>query len=114
LILVCLTNKSRSISGIRERRGFVVHFLSSEQVDLARRFASDTEDKFEGLKYKLTPDAVPYIEECPARLECELQTEYPGGDHVILVGRVKSAFGQDDYKPLLYARRNFLTLGDVI
>ena len=114
LILVCLTNKSRSIAGIRERGQFVVHFLDASQVDIARRFAADLTDKFEGLPYKLTEDGVPYLEECPARLECELHTEYPGGDHVILVGGVKHAHGQDDYRPLLYARRNFLSLGETL
>jgi flavin reductase (DIM6/NTAB) family NADH-FMN oxidoreductase RutF len=114
LILVCLTNRSRSISGIRERRGFVVHFLSSDQTDLARRFASDNTDKFAGVQYKLTPEGLPYIEECPARLECDLHTEYPGGDHIILVGSVKSAYGRDEYEPLLYARRNFFKLGEVL
>jgi flavin reductase (DIM6/NTAB) family NADH-FMN oxidoreductase RutF len=114
LILVCLNSNSRSIAGIRQRRGFVVHFLAEDQVDVARRFASDVPDKFQGLGYKLTPDGVPYLEDCPARLECILLSEYPGGDHVILVGEVKSAYGEDEYRPLLYARRNFHTLGEVV
>jgi flavin reductase ActVB len=111
LVVVCLSRGSRSIAAIRERRAFVVHFLGADQAALARQFAADSDDKFSGIGHASTGEGVPYLVDCPARLECQLQDEFAGGDHEIVVGVVSAVHGIDDFEPLVYARRNFFALG---
>jgi flavin reductase (DIM6/NTAB) family NADH-FMN oxidoreductase RutF len=67
---------------------FVVHFLAAEQEELARRFASSSTDKFEGVRFRLSRTGCPRLDGCLASLHCEFQAAHPGGDHTVVVGRV--------------------------
>lgn len=71
---------------------FVVNVLSAEQADLARVFALAGGDKFAGVKLHAGLDGVPMIDACVAYFECTVEARYPGGDHDIIVGRVRRIF----------------------
>ncbi len=114
LVLVCLTRSSRSTAAIRERGAYVVHFLDQRQATLARRFATDSADKFADTEYSLNDDGVPCLDDCSLLLECKLQAEYDGGDHLVLVGLVTSARRCDEFEPLVYAKRSFHALGSQV
>ncbi|MGS4943910.1 flavin reductase family protein [Meridianimarinicoccus sp. RP-17] len=78
-----------------------IHVLGREQALLARHFAKNGRD-FNGQDWSLSDMGVPLLAGCPARLECELVADHPGGDHRILVNqvlRVTRAPGE----PLLFA-----------
>ena len=111
LILVCLTRESRTTTAIRERSAFAVHLLDNAQANLARRFAADLVEKFDGSRYRFNAAGVPCLEDVGLRLECTLHAELDGGDHVIFVGLVQAAPQLKDFEPLVYARRNFFALG---
>jgi flavin reductase (DIM6/NTAB) family NADH-FMN oxidoreductase RutF len=53
----------------------------------------------------------PIVKGALAHLVCELYAEYPGGDHVIVVGHVLHARTDRDGEPLLYWRRGYRALG---
>jgi flavin reductase (DIM6/NTAB) family NADH-FMN oxidoreductase RutF len=110
LVLVCLTRESRTTSAIRSRRAFAVHLCTSEQALLARRFAADVVEKFDGSNYSFNAAGVPCLEDAGLRLECTLHAELEGGDHVIFVGLVQAAPQLKPFEPLVYARRNFFSL----
>lgn len=107
LILVCLKSDSRSVAAIRERKAFCVQFLDRSQVQLARRFAADQANKFNGESFSVNDGGVPCLGSCRLRLECDLESDYAGGDHVILVGLVAAAKRLSDFEPPVYARRSF-------
>jgi len=111
LVLVCLSEHSRTVRAIRARRAFAVHILDRSQHALARRFASDGAAKFEGADFRFNAAGVPCLTECRALLECRLHGEYAGGDHLILVGRVEAARQAPEFEPLVYAQRSFFGLG---
>jgi flavin reductase ActVB len=111
LVLLCLRSDSRSAAAIRERRAFCVQFLDRSQVQLARRFATDHADKFDHEAFSLNEVGVPCLDSCCLRLECTLESDYAGGDHVIFVGRVAASKRVGDFEPLVYARRSFFSLG---
>jgi len=111
LVLACLAERSRTVRAIRTRRAFAVHILDRSQHGLARLFATDHADKFEGASYRVNADGVPCLTDCRAVLECRLDGEYAGGDHLILVGRVEQARQSPEFEPLVYAERGFFGLG---
>jgi flavin reductase (DIM6/NTAB) family NADH-FMN oxidoreductase RutF len=87
MLLVCLDNKSSTLTHILESRKFCVHFLSEEQEDVSRAFARKGEaDKFEGFPYFAGETGVPVLEGCLAYVECGLRKAVEGGDHQILLG----------------------------
>ena len=45
-------------------------------------------------------------------LECELETRHPGGDHVILVGRVTGLSRREAGAPLLFCSGGYRQLAD--
>ena len=49
---------------------------------------------------------MPLLDGALAHLECDLDAEHDGGDHTIVVGRVRAleAPGLDDATPLVYFR----------
>lgn len=89
---------------------FVVNILSSHQEVLARRFADEHEDRFDGVGYQLSPEGLILLDGALAHIECQREAEYPGGDHTIVVGRVVGG-STSDRRPLLYYRGGYAALG---
>ena len=111
LVVVCLNKDSRSAVAIVERQALAIHFLHAEQASLARRFATDGADKFDAAEYHINDSGVPCLTNVGIRLECELYALHPGGDHTIVVALVNSACLAEDFEPLIYVRRKFVTIG---
>jgi flavin reductase (DIM6/NTAB) family NADH-FMN oxidoreductase RutF len=91
LILWCLSNRSASLEAFAVPGAlFAMHILTESQGDIARRFAKSGFDKFADA----TPapgSPPPQIEDALARLVCVVEAAHPGGDHTIIVGRIKDA-----------------------
>lgn len=114
LILVCLRDGSRTTAAIRERGAFAVHFLDKSQPSLAQKFAMDRPDKFDDVPYSLDEFGVPCIDASKRVLECRLEGEYAGGDHLIFIGLVESSRHTQDFEPLLYSQRHYYGLGEEV
>jgi flavin reductase (DIM6/NTAB) family NADH-FMN oxidoreductase RutF len=109
LILVCLNSHSRTAAAARLTRAFNVHFLDSDQQELARRFAFDQSDKFEKTDYISGVNGAPLICEAATKLQCEFFAEMQAGTHVVMIGAVIAAETRD-FDPLVYAKRDFWSL----
>jgi flavin reductase (DIM6/NTAB) family NADH-FMN oxidoreductase RutF len=99
-------------------KGFSLSLLDRKQLSvfdkLATTSGSKVPDKLKaaGLAHKRgTRLAVPIIEEAEATLECMLHSRHKLGDHLLLVGRVVSAYSSGAfsdfwdfrrYRPILY------------
>jgi flavin reductase (DIM6/NTAB) family NADH-FMN oxidoreductase RutF len=90
----------------RRAQRFAINILTEDQIDLAQRFAGRSPDKFEGVATVAGLGDVPLIDGALAVLECVRESIFPGGDHVLFVGRVERmasrplrplAFGQGGY-----------------
>ncbi len=106
LVLVCVDLEARSHAAIEACDRFAINVLGAHQEALSRRFASTLEDKFDGLAYHSGALGAPLLARALAHIECEKVATYPGGDHVILVGRVE-ALRAGDGEPLLYYRGRY-------
>ena len=109
LISVCVDQGADMHDAILRIPEFVVNVLASHQEALARRFADQHEDRFEGIGYHLSPEGLILLDGALAHIECRRHTQYPGGDHTIVVGQVVGgATGKG--RPLLYYRGGYAAL----
>lgn len=67
---------------------FAVNILAEDQVDISNRFAKSGPDRFQGVEITPGTDGIPLIDRAVAQLECRREASYPGGDHVVFIGRV--------------------------
>ena len=88
---------------------FCINILAADQSELARKFAQASDDKFNTVKLKLGNNGIPLLEGCLAYLECTKEAQYPGGDHVIIIGRVER-FLSTNRQPLLFYTGQFFDL----
>jgi flavin reductase (DIM6/NTAB) family NADH-FMN oxidoreductase RutF len=103
LILWSLGREGGSFACFQTGTPFAVNVLSAGQRHMAERFARVGIPKFEGVKTENGLEGVPLIAGASAYFECVVEARYPGGDHDIIVGRVRRLFniGKD---PLLFHR----------
>ncbi len=107
LVLWSLGNDSASYDAFAGADYFAVNVLARHQEDLSARFAITGNDKFAGLECIEGLHGSPVLPQCAACFECATEHRYPGGDHLIIVGRVLQFedYGQD---PLIFYRSQYL------
>ncbi len=107
LILWSIANSTPSFSCFQVDDPFVVNVLAADQESLAMQFAQvGSSKKFDGVKTHAGLRDVPIIDGCVAYLECEVDARHSGGDHDIIVGRVRRIFNLRK-APLLFHGGNF-------
>jgi flavin reductase (DIM6/NTAB) family NADH-FMN oxidoreductase RutF/DNA-binding MarR family transcriptional regulator len=111
LVLWSIAQTSRRHSAFTGAQHFAVNILSAEQVDISQRFASPLQNKFEGVAWKPGLQGSPLLPHVLASLECELTNTFQGGDHVILVGRVRR-YTRYAGNALLYAQGRYAVAED--
>ncbi len=107
LVLVCLHRRAPSLHAFQPGRGFAVNVLADDQEWMSQRFGRRSDNKFEGVPHQLGSSGAPIIDGCIAHIECTLETSYDGGDHVILLGRVRNV-ATNDGSPLIFHRSRYL------
>ncbi|MEZ5508190.1 MAG: flavin reductase family protein [Gammaproteobacteria bacterium] len=88
LVLWSIAKTSKSFAAFTEARHFAIHILSAEQKALSGQFASNCEDRFCNVPHRNGLGGIPVLEDYSAVFECEMESRYEGGDHIIIVGRV--------------------------
>ncbi|WNC72224.1 flavin reductase family protein [Thalassotalea psychrophila] len=102
LILWSIDKGARSLPAFKEANHFAVHVLSEEQQDLSNLFARQGADKFANVELETGIADVPMLSEYCARFQCQVEHQYEGGDHVIIVGRVLDFDAHDGKDPLVF------------
>ena len=102
LILWSLALNSPSLATFRNASHYAVNVLAADQQSLSNRFASRLDDRFEGVEVSAGLSGTPLLEGCCAWFECRHEAIYPGGDHLIFVGRVERFSHQAGHPPLLF------------
>ena len=110
LILWSIAASGASFPAFQVGDPFAVNVLSAEQEALAMRFAKAGGDKFGGVEVHNGLDGVPLIAGCVVYFECTVAARYPGGDHDIIVGRVRRIFNIGK-TPLLFHGGALRTFG---
>ena len=96
---VYLSDKNHTYRVARDAEALGVHFLSTEDDDLARLFGGETGDevdKFAGLEGRQGAAGTPMIERCPNRFVGRILERRAAGDHVaFLLEPIEAARGAE-------------------
>ena len=109
LLLVCVDRQHDMHPALEAGTRFALNVLAADQEWLSRRFASDLEDRFDGVGYRETKDGIPLLDGTVAAIECTKHATVPGGDHTIFIGLVTGG-AVTDRRPLLYYRGGYAAL----
>lgn len=108
MVLVALDRKSELLSVISSTRRFGVNVLAHHQAALAVNFAAKGgAAKFENVRWAADHE-LPRLPEAGAFLACAVTEFVDGGDHVVLLGLVRSVTPGEG-RPLTYHGRAFGT-----
>lgn len=102
LILWSLALSSPNIEAFKAIPYYAVNVLAEDQTEFSQRFASRLLDKFAGIPCCDGLGGAPLLPACGAWFECRNEAQYPGGDHLILVGHVERFAMNGNRAPLLY------------
>jgi flavin reductase (DIM6/NTAB) family NADH-FMN oxidoreductase RutF len=83
---------------------FCINVLAFDQHGLCSRFATRGADRFHGVDWWLSPNGSPVLDGVVAWIDCEVEAEYPAGDHTIVLGDVRELACQREAAPLVYHR----------
>ncbi|EME71810.1 actinorhodin polyketide dimerase [Paramagnetospirillum caucaseum] len=108
MVLFCLGNSTSSMEAFKAFGHFAINILSEHQRDLSIRFASRSEDKWQGVARTEWTSGVPILTGCLASLECSLVKVIDGGDHQIFIGKVEKLKHQEGGSPLVYFRGSYM------
>lgn len=109
LVLLCLDRRAPSLLGFNPGGAFAINVLSAAQQDVSQHFARHAEDKFAGIAHHDGATGAPLLDGCLASIECTLEHRFYGGDHVILVGKVRDVEVHEG-EPLIFHRSRYRTL----
>jgi flavin reductase (DIM6/NTAB) family NADH-FMN oxidoreductase RutF len=89
LVLWSLSQGASSLPIFSGNSHYVINILSANQAELAERFASRIDNRFDGVDFELSHTGLPILKGAAAWFECHNRSRYPEGDHVIFVGEVE-------------------------
>lgn len=102
LVLWSLGRRAGSYLTFAQCSHYAIHVLSSAQKDLALQFAQRGVDRFADVCWQPNAHGVPLIDGALATFECRARSQYPEGDHLIMVGEVLACQHMPQAAPLLY------------
>jgi flavin reductase (DIM6/NTAB) family NADH-FMN oxidoreductase RutF len=86
--LICLSNKNRTYRLLDRATAVAVHFIPSDDIEIARLFGSETgdeTDKFSRCRWHSGPEEMPILEECPRWFVGRILERHVLGDHDAVV-----------------------------
>ncbi len=110
LVLWCLDNDADSYDIFVNCSNFAVHVLHQDQEQISQIFSTKNSSKFASLDWETGEFGSPILKDCASCFQCETETTYAGGDHIILLGRVKALVTHENKLPLIYHGGNYNAL----
>jgi 4-hydroxyphenylacetate 3-hydroxylase, reductase component len=109
-LVVISVDKSATCYGCFElQNGFTVNFLSEDQEEIPRRFATKGADKFADLKWRAGTNGAAIIDGVLGYVECKITECHEGGDHSIVVGEIVDVSASGE-RPLLFFKGKYQRL----
>ncbi|WP_229074211.1 flavin reductase family protein [Actinoplanes sp. DH11] len=108
LVLFCVRSESATGHRIQAAGMFAVNVLADDQKDLSRTFGGGGDgDRFTGVGWSPAPSGSPLLTDVLTWADCRVEAVHPGGDHVIVVGRVTALGPCRDAGPLVFHRGRY-------
>jgi len=102
LVLWSLQNNSDVYHVFARPRYFAINVLAREQQEHSARYARKGQHELDPAHFRSGRYGAPLIRNALASFECELESTHPGGDHLIIVGRVRDMHQRPSGKPLVF------------
>ena len=109
LVLWSLSQGAGSMPALSAGTHYAINILAADQKELAERFASRREDRWQGVAYTQGVCGAPLLAGAAATFECFNRSRYAEGDHVIFVGEVERCLHRPGASPLLFHGGKFYT-----
>ena len=109
LIVWSLRTNASTFGIYSKAQRFVVNILSEEQIEISNRFARSGPDRFDGVAVTAGIGGLPLLDGAAAHLECRTEASYPGGDHLLFLGRVERISGSTR-KPLAFGAGQYMVV----
>lgn len=103
LVLWSLQNNSETYTTFSQARHYAINVLSKDQQDLSNQYAKKGDHLLDAEHYSVGKYGAPILRHALVSFECELEITHPGGDHLIIVGRVRDLQSRGIGEPLLFA-----------
>lgn len=112
LVLVCFDLKSATLAAVRGHGAFAVNVLGHRQRHLSANFAKrGLAAVWDGVRHHRGPTGSPRLADVIAVIECTVEHSFPGGDHEIVIGRVRHVESNGDgATPLLFWRGEYTSI----
>jgi flavin reductase (DIM6/NTAB) family NADH-FMN oxidoreductase RutF len=89
LLALSINPRHSSYRLLKEGRAFSVNVLKKGQLDLAEHYGRPArDDKLADTEWTTDRLGLPLLREALAWFECQVVSEHPGGDHVLVLGKV--------------------------
>lgn len=112
LVLACFDLGSLTLRAIGEHGAFVVNVLAAAPRHLSANFARrGLAAAWDGVRHRHGLTGSPRLEDVLAVMECTVEHRLPGGDHEIVIGRVRHVeTSTGPAAPLVYFRGGYTSL----
>jgi flavin reductase (DIM6/NTAB) family NADH-FMN oxidoreductase RutF len=113
LVLVCLDRSSLTLEAVCAHAAFAVNVLAARQQHLSANFARrGLAAAWDGVRHRPGSTGSPRLDGVLATLECTVEHRIAGGDHDIIVGRVRHVeTSRKNAAPLVFWRGGYTSLG---
>jgi flavin reductase (DIM6/NTAB) family NADH-FMN oxidoreductase RutF len=101
LVLWSPARASSRFAIFAEAEVFAIHILALTQRPMAEAFTRAREG-FPATGWQTGPAGLPLIDDVPVTLVCTAEARHPGGDHLILLGRVTQVIRGPAAAPLVF------------
>ena len=102
LLLWSLQKDSECAPAFDVATHFTVNVLGLDQEDDSNRYAKKGQHELSPEHFMLGQHGSPIIRDALVSFECELEKTHEGGDHLIIVGRVRDMQQRPTGEPLLF------------
>lgn len=108
LVLFCPAVSSSTWPLLRSAGQLAINVLSAGQEEVSRRFAARTPDRFAGFDWAVGENGAPLLTDALGWLECQVQAEYPAGDHTVVIAEIHRVGVHDAIgEPLVFFRGRY-------
>ncbi len=108
LVLFCPAVSSSTWPTLRAVGRIAINVLSAGQESVSRAFAARSADRFAGLDWTFGENGAPLLTDALGWLECDVQAEYPAGDHTVVIARIERMGVHDAIaEPLVFFRGGY-------
>jgi 4-hydroxyphenylacetate 3-hydroxylase, reductase component len=111
LVLWSTKRTSQSFAAFQAATHFAVNVLSHDQIALSKHFGRSGGDKFSDISWRAGIGGAPLLDGTLCSFECRKAAEYPGGDHLIVLGEVQR-FARYERGALLFAQGRYCLAAD--